>query len=110
MGTSARIGEPRAKDRVEPGRLAEEQAALRRVATLVAAGAPPAEVFEAVSAEVAALIDADGAALTRFEADGTVTAVSGWTAEGGYTYVGMRYELEGTVSGLIFETGTPRRI
>ena len=35
-------------------RLAEEQAALRRVATLVAAGAPPAEVFEAVSAEVAA--------------------------------------------------------
>ena len=37
-------------------RLAEEQAALRRVATLVAAGAPPAEVFEAVSAEVAALL------------------------------------------------------
>jgi len=30
-------------------RLAEEQAALRRVATLVAAGASPAEVFEAVS-------------------------------------------------------------
>ena len=33
----------------ELARLAEEQAALRRVATLVAAGAPPAEVFEAVS-------------------------------------------------------------
>ena len=90
--------------------IADEQAALRRVATLVAAGAPPAEVFEAVSTEVAALIDADGAALTRYERDGTVTAVSGWTAEGGYTYVGMRYELEGTVSGLIFETGRPGRI
>jgi hypothetical protein len=49
MGTSARIGEPRAKDRVEPGRLAEEQAALRRVATLVASGAPSAEVFSAVA-------------------------------------------------------------
>jgi GAF domain-containing protein/two-component sensor histidine kinase len=90
--------------------LAEEQAALRRVATLVAAGAPPAEVFEAVSAEVAALIAADGAALTRFEADGTVTAVSGWSTEGGYVYVGRRYDLEGTVSSLVFETGRPGRI
>ena len=90
--------------------LADEQAALRRVATLVAAGAPPAEVFEAVSAEVAALIDADGAALTRYEADGTVTAVSGWTTEGGYNYVGIRYELEGTVSGVIHETGRPGRV
>jgi GAF domain-containing protein len=79
-------------------RLAAEQAALRRVATLVAAGAAQAEVFEAVSSEVAALIAADGAALTRFEADGTVTALSGWTTEGGYIYVGRRYELEGTVS------------
>ena len=91
-------------------RLADQQAALRRVATLVAAGAPPAEVFEAVSAEVAALIGADGSALTRFEPDGTVTAVSGWTAHGGYNYVGSRYPLEGTVSGMIFETGRPGRI
>jgi signal transduction histidine kinase len=91
-------------------RLAEEQAALRRVATLVAAGAPPAEVFEAVSAEVAALIGADGSALTRYEEDGTVTAVSGWTTEGGYNYVGSRFELEGTVSGLIYKTGRPGRV
>ena len=91
-------------------RLAEEQAALRRVATLVAAGAPPAEVFEAVSTEVASLMGADGSAVTRYESDGTVTAVSGWTTEGGYIYVGRRYELEGTVSGLIFETGRPGRV
>jgi signal transduction histidine kinase/uncharacterized protein YoaH (UPF0181 family) len=90
--------------------LADEQAALRRMATLVASGAPPAEVFEAVSTEVAALIAADGAALTRYEADGTVTAVSGWTTEGGYIYVGRRYEVEGTVSGLILKTGRPGRI
>ena len=91
-------------------RLAEEQAALRRVATLVAAGAPPTEVFEAVSAEVAALLPADGSALTRYEEDGTVTALSGWTTEGGYRYVGRRYEVEDTVSGLIFETGAPGRV
>jgi signal transduction histidine kinase len=94
----------------ELARLAEEQAALRRVATLVAAGARPPEVFEAVSAEVAALIPADGSALTRFEADGSVTALSGWTTEGGYTYVGKRYELEGTVSGVVFESGRPGRV
>jgi GAF domain-containing protein len=89
-------------------RLAEEQAALRRVATLVAAGAPPAEVFEAVSAEVAALIPADGSALTRYESDGTVTAVSGWEPEGGYRYAGRRYELEGTVSGPDLRDGSAR--
>jgi signal transduction histidine kinase len=110
MGTSARFAEPHAKDRVEPGRLAEEQAALRRVATLVAAGAPPAEVFEAVSAEVAALIAADGCALTRYEADGTITTVSGWTPEGGFSNLGIRYPLEGSVSGVILETGRPARI
>jgi signal transduction histidine kinase len=98
-----------AESRKALAQLAEEQAALRRVATLVAAGALPQEVFEAVSVEVAALIPADGSALTRYEADGTVTALSGWTTEGGYSYVGERYELEGTVSGLIFETGRPGR-
>jgi len=91
-------------------RLAEEQAALRRVATLVAAGAPPVEVFEAVSAEVAALLPADGSALTRYEEDGAVTALSGWTTEGGYRYVGRRYQTQGTVSGLIFETARPGRV
>ena len=99
-----------AEGREALAQLAEEQAALRRVATLVAAGAPPHEVFEAVSVEVAALIPAEGSALTRYEADGTVTALSGWTTEGGYNYVGERYELEGTVSGLIFEKGRPGRV
>jgi signal transduction histidine kinase len=110
MGTTARLAEPHAKDRGEPGRLAEEHAALRRVATLVAAGAPPAEVFDAVTAEVAALIPADGSALTRYEADGTFTPLSGWAIGGGRKYVGSRYERDGTVSGLIFETGRPGRV
>jgi len=91
-------------------RLADEQAALRRVATLVARGVPPADVFQAVSAEVARLVPADAAALTRYESDGTVTAVGGWTSTGGYAHVGTRFALEGTVSGLIFETRRPGRI
>jgi signal transduction histidine kinase len=110
MGTSARLAERHAKHRGESERLAEEQAALRRVATLVAAGAPPAEVFGAVTAEVAALIPADSSALTRYEADGTFTPLSGWAIEGGHKYVGRRFAREGTVSGLIFNTGRPGRI
>jgi signal transduction histidine kinase len=110
MGTSAWLAEPHATDRVEPGLLAEEQAALRRVATLVAASAPPGEVFDAVTAEVAALIPADGSALTRYEADGTFTPLSGWAIEGGHKYIGRRYAREGTVSGVIFETGRPGRV
>ncbi|HEY3068755.1 MAG TPA: GAF domain-containing protein, partial [Gaiellaceae bacterium] len=97
-------------DRVPVRSLAKEQAALRRVATLVAEGATAAEVFAAVSVEVARLVPADGAALTRFEADGTVTALGGWTRSGGYVYVGKRYALEGTVSGKVFETRRPARI
>jgi signal transduction histidine kinase len=90
-------------------RLAEEQTAFRRVATLVAEGAPPLEIFGAVSAEVAQLVHAEAAALTRFETDGTVTALGGWNSTG-YDYVGSRFALEGTVSGLVFETRRPRRI
>jgi signal transduction histidine kinase len=96
--------------REELTRLAEEQAALRRVATLVAQGARPAAVFEVVSAEVARLIPADAAALSHYETDGTVTALGGWSKSGGYMYSGRRFTLEGTVSGLVLETGGPRRM
>jgi signal transduction histidine kinase len=102
------IANSQARD--ELTRLVEEQAALRRVATLVAQGGSPNEVFEAVSAEVAQLFPADAAALSRYEDDGTVTALGGWTHTGGYVYVGRRFALEGTVSGLVFETRRPERI
>jgi signal transduction histidine kinase len=57
-------------------RLAEEQAALRRVATLVAQGAPPTAVFDAVAAEMEALLEADQVALSRYEPDSEVTVVA----------------------------------
>ena len=68
-----------AESREQLASLPDEQAALRRVATLAAQGAPPSEIFEAVSAEVAPLVGADGAGVTRYEADGTFTALGGWT-------------------------------
>jgi signal transduction histidine kinase len=58
-------------------RLADEHAALRRVATLVARGAAPAEVFTAVAAEVGMLLGADNAGVGRFDEDGTSVEVVG---------------------------------
>lgn len=93
------------------GGLAEEQAALRRVATLVARGAPPAEVFEAVIGEVGRLAPADAAALGRYETDDTTTVIGSWSRTDGYLPVGTRHPLErGTLNRLVFETRRPARI
>jgi CHASE3 domain sensor protein len=67
------------KDREALRRLADEQAALRRVATLVARGMPPAQIFSAVTREVGLVSGADLARMERYEADGTVTGVAGWS-------------------------------
>ena len=85
---------------------------MRRVATLVARGAPPAEVFEAVSGEVGRLVGADAAAVCRHETDGTATGLGSWTRTGGqHIDLGMRFVPErGTTAMLVFETGRPGRI
>ena len=62
-----------ARDVTDRKRRDAEEAALRRVATLVARGVAPAEVFDAVAREVGLQCDADVARLERFERDGTVT-------------------------------------
>jgi GAF domain-containing protein len=67
-----------AESRVALARLVEEQAALRRVATLVARGAPPEQVFASVTEEVGQLLYAEYAGLNRYEADGTTTIVAVW--------------------------------
>jgi PAS domain S-box-containing protein len=55
---------------------AEEEAALRRVATAVAAGASTTDVFDTVTVELRSLLDIEGAVLQRFEDDGTATVVA----------------------------------
>jgi len=57
--------------------LLDEQAALRRVATLVARAVPPGEIFSAVATEVGRLVGADDTAVVRFEPDGTAIVVVG---------------------------------
>ena len=63
--------------RDELARLLAEQAALRRVATLVARGIDPGEIFSAVAEEIRRLLDADSVGIGRFELDGTAVVVSG---------------------------------
>ena len=71
-------------DQARLGQLAEEQAALRRVATLVARATPPEEVFAAVADEVGLLLPVNSATMGRYESDGMLTFVAHgavrWTA------------------------------
>jgi GAF domain-containing protein len=62
--------------RTEIERLAEEQAALRRVATLVAQGEATGEVFAAVAREVSEVMHLPVAAVQRFEEDGETATLS----------------------------------
>ncbi len=94
-------------------RIADEQAALRRVATLVARAAPPAEVFAAVTAEVGRVLGTDHTSLFRYDPDGRATAVGAWTSTGmaAPVPVGSRVSLGGrNVTTLVFQAGRPARL
>jgi signal transduction histidine kinase len=102
-----------AQARVELRGFADEQAALRRVASLVARAAPPEEVFTAVAAEAGRLLKADYTVLSRYDADGLVTVVGGWarTDPGRPLAIGLRLKPEGrNIHALVFQTGRPARI
>ena len=62
---------------VEISHLAQEQRGLRRVATLVAAEAPPERVFMAVSEECARVLDGTACAIFRFDPDAGIGIVVG---------------------------------
>src|SRR5271170_4547078 len=57
-------------------RLAAEQAALRRLATLVARGVEPSEVFDAVVNEMRRCVSAHTAGLWRYESSGEITKLA----------------------------------
>jgi predicted ATPase/signal transduction histidine kinase len=78
--------------------LAEQQAALRRVATLVAREVSATEVFAAVADEMASCLHFANATITRFDDDGTLTIVALGRLEPGLTNIpsiGQRLSLEG---------------
>jgi signal transduction histidine kinase len=92
-------------------RLADQQAALRRVATLVAHGTPPEKLFAAVTEEVGQLLPVGSAAMDRFDPDGMFTTVAAWSRERVAFPVGRRWPPEGkNVTTLVFETGSPARV
>jgi signal transduction histidine kinase len=94
----------------ERGNLAEEQAALRRVATLVARGVSPPELFQAVTREVGLLLDVDGTYMGRYDNDETSVGVGGWSRTEGEV-AGVRAALDGmSVTARVFKTGRPARI
>jgi signal transduction histidine kinase len=101
-----------AQARTELRGFAAEQAALRRVATLVATGAPSEEIFAAVTAEVGRVLSVDVTFLNRYHPDGTESILGAWSRTGALPVpVGTRDQLGGrNVITLVFQTGRPARI
>jgi signal transduction histidine kinase len=98
--------------RRELAALAEEQAALRRVATLVAGGRPQPEVLEAVSHEASSVFAADAVLVVRWEGiHDEVTVVSGWsTEEESPVPAGTRYHpASDSATTAVLETGLSTR-
>ena len=97
--------------RMEAGRLAEEQSALRRVATLVARESPPAQVFAAVAEEVTRLLRSAETQVFRYEHDDTVTAVANSNELAAPVAVGDRRPLDGdSVARRVQRTGRAARV
>jgi signal transduction histidine kinase len=98
------------RSQADLARLLAEQAALRRVATLVAQETSPEAVFQAVNEEVGRLLDVHGTRLMRYEADGTTTIVAGW-GQPGIVPAGTRISLAGrNIGSMVRSTGRPARL
>ena len=98
------------ESRAKVERLAAEQAALRRVATLVAREYAPEDLFAALAEEVGVLLEVDGSSILRYEPDLSATVVAGWS-DGAITIpLGQRFPLEGeNLSGQVRQTGEASR-
>jgi signal transduction histidine kinase len=98
---------------LERAALAEQQAGLRRVATLVARGAGPTEVFSAVADELARCLNSHNASVNRFEGDQVVVLALS-RLDPGITdkpVVGERHNLDGdNVATRVLRTGRPARL
>jgi PAS domain S-box-containing protein len=89
----------------------DELSALRRVATLVAEGKEPRELFAVVAKEVAGLIDVPVVGIARYEPDDVATTCASFSAEGPLFPIGRRWSLEGTSTlRLVRDTSAPARI
>ena len=105
-------GEALAASEASQRALADEQAALRRVATLVASGVPPSRVFGQVTKEVAGLLALPGATVMRYDGARTATVVGGWSEDGVLTLpLASTFDLDGdTVVATVLRSGSPQRV
>ncbi len=89
---------------------AEEQAALRQVATLVAGAAAPEQVFAAVTKGAGRLLGAHHATMSRYDPDGTARVVASWSCYRCPAFpVGSCMPLGGrNVNTLVFQTHAGR--
>src|SRR4051794_12558909 len=93
--------------------LADEQSALRRVATLVAAGGEPDAVFTAVAEEAGRLLGAQSGATIRYDG-GLAATVGRWSGpedRGGFE-IGTVVPLDNSegLTAVVARTGAPARI
>ncbi len=99
-------------DPVRLRRLLAEQAALRRVATMVAQDTPASTLFHSVCLELGRILDVLSTDVIRYDDDGMATVVGVWAARGAPAFpVGERIPIDpDTVTGKIHQTGTPQRV
>jgi signal transduction histidine kinase len=99
-----------AESRLALSRIAETQAALRRVATLVAREPPPAEVFTAVAEEARYLTGSEVTAVLQLQAEGMATLVAGAGAPYSELPAGSPVRTGRGVSALVADSGRPARL
>jgi signal transduction histidine kinase len=99
-----------AEGRLALSRLADSQAALRRVATLIAREPGPGEVFNAVAEEARGLIGSDVTTILQLQPEGMATLVAGAGAPYSELPAGTQVPTgAGTVSALVRASGRPER-
>ncbi len=92
--------------------LLEEQAALRRVATLAAGNPDARRLFDRVCEELGHLLEVETTDMVRFDGEGSATVVATWAAEGGPSFpVGVTIPVDGeTVTAKMYRSCRPERV
>ena len=108
QGTFNKMAASLEENEAELRRYAEEQAALRRVATLVARDVPPNELLDSVAREVGGVLAADTTGVLRYEPDGDLSLLSTWSR----LHLDIPYPERltppaGSLNGQILSTGRP---
>ena len=100
-----------AQAREDLAALADEQAALSRVAVAVATGELPERLFDAVSEEVGRLFGARSAATVRYlPGERASVIVGGWDRDGGFDRKGVRVAFQGGAIARVCDSGRPERV